>query len=94
MNHSHANRETFLTREAILKLLSDDEVAAVSKAEETSASIKDGEEYLNLEQLDRGVQKAHGTVQAIGQTLERKAVHEKTWTRILDALKALPGTED
>ena len=94
MNQSQANRETFLTRETILKLLSDDEVASVSTAEETSASIKDGEEYLNLEQLDRGVQKAHGTIQAIGQTLERKAVHEKTWAKILDALKALPGTED
>jgi len=94
MNQSQTNRETFLTREAILKLLSDDEVASVSKAEETPASIKDGEEYLNLEQLDRGVQKAHGTVQAIGQTLERKAVHEKTWARILEALKALPGARD
>jgi len=47
-----------------------------------------------LEQLDRGVQKAQGTIKAIGQTLERKAVHEKTWAKILDALKALPGTED
>jgi hypothetical protein len=86
MIEANANRETLLTRENILKLLSDDEVAAVSTAE-TIIRFKEGEEYLDLEHLDRGVQKAHGATQAIGQTLERKAVHPKTWAKILLALK-------
>jgi len=93
MIHTDTSRETFLTRETILKLLSDEEVEAVSMAE-TAATLTEGEEYLDLEHLDLGVQKAHGATLAIGQTLERKAVHEETWTRIQAALKALARVQD
>jgi len=40
-----------------MKLLSDDEVARVSTAQ-TASHIPDGDEYVNLEQLDKGVQRA------------------------------------
>ena len=46
-----------IARESVLKLLSDDEVASVSTAE-AAARLLDGEEYLDLGQLDRGVQQA------------------------------------
>jgi len=49
-------RTETVTRDNVLKLLSDDEVASVSTAE-TAPRLLDGEEYLDLEHLDRGVQR-------------------------------------
>ena len=73
------------TRESVLALLSDGEVAAVSTAE-TAARLLDGEEYLDLEQLERGVQLATKTAAAIGNVLPRRAVHKDTWSKILTLL--------
>ena len=76
-----------VTRESILKLLSDDEVASVCTAE-TKVTLAEHDEYVDLEQLERGVQKAHGAGPVMGRMLPRKAVHPDTWTKILTALKA------
>ncbi|HEV7671746.1 MAG TPA: hypothetical protein VGS22_24755 [Thermoanaerobaculia bacterium] len=77
----------YTTREAILKLLSDDEVASVSTAE-TAASLAHGEEYLDLEHLDQGVQSADGDTASLGNVLTRKAVHADTWDKIVKQLSA------
>jgi hypothetical protein len=50
-----ASRATCLTRDTMLKLLSDEEVARISTAE-TMPALSDGAEYLDLENFDRGVQ--------------------------------------
>jgi hypothetical protein len=81
------NRNQYVSRDRILKLLNNDEVASVSTAE-TAASLGEGEEFLDLERLDRGVQQAHGSAPVMGRVLPRKAVHEKTWSKILDELAA------
>jgi hypothetical protein len=78
-----STRTELLTRETILKLLSDDEVSKVSTAE-AGIHLADGEEYLDLERLEAGVLTA-----TMGSVLPRKAVHEATWTRILQQLSAL-----
>ncbi len=52
-----AKRAEQATREAILELLSDEETARVSTAE-TATALTEGAEYVDLEQLDRGVQRA------------------------------------
>ena len=52
-----ASRATCLTRDTILKLLSEEEVAGISSAE-TMPALSDGAEYLNLENFDPGVQHA------------------------------------
>jgi len=79
-------RTEYLTRDRILKMLSDDEVARVSAAEGT-ARLKDGEEYLDLDHLERGVQEArNGTAVSLGGALPKSAVQEATWTRILGQL--------
>ncbi len=44
-------RNEYLARDAVLKTLSDDEVASVSMAE-TAAQLADGEDYLDLERLE------------------------------------------
>ena len=76
-----------VTRESILKLLSDDEVASVCTAE-TKVRLAEQDEYVDLEQLELGVQKAHGAGPAMGRMLPRKAVHPDTWTKIRTALAA------
>jgi len=74
-----------MTRDTILKMLSDDEVAKVSTAE-TAPKMAEGDEYVDLEQLPRGVQHAHGAHTPMQNVLPRKAVHEKTWSKILKEL--------
>ena len=80
-------RAAYVTRDGILKLLSDEEVARVSTAE-TAARLSDGEEYVDLEHLDRGVCRALGMTAEMGQLLPRSAVHKDTWRRILTELAA------
>ena len=84
-------RSDYLTRDSILKVLSDQEVASVSTAE-TAARLLDGDEYLDLEQLHQGVQKAFRTTIPMGRVLPRKAVHENTWSKIVAQL-AIPDSE-
>jgi hypothetical protein len=80
-------RTEYATRDSILQLLSDEEVARVSTAE-TAARLSDGDEYLDLEQLDQGVRCARGTATPMGRVLPRKAVHANTWSKILTQLAA------
>jgi hypothetical protein len=74
-----------VNRDSILKLLSDNEVARVSKAE-TAEKLAYGEEYVDLGQPTRGVQHANGTGANMGDVLPRKAVGDQTWSKILTHL--------
>ena len=80
------NRADHVTREHILGLLSDLEVAKVSTAEPAS-KLADGEEFVDLERLSSGVQCAHGAGTPMGRVLPRKAVHQETWTKIVTQLQ-------
>ncbi len=77
-------RTEYVLRNAIMNLLSDEEVARVSTAE-TAVRLADGDEYIDLERLNQGVhrasQAAHPT--PMGRVLPRKAVHQDTWSKIL-----------
>jgi len=77
----------YTTRNNVLKLLSEEEVARVSTAE-TAAGLAAGEEYLDLEQLERGVLRAQGAITPMGRVLPRKSVGDPTWRRILNQLGA------
>ncbi len=79
-------RADHVTREHILKLLSDFEVAKVSTAE-TAPKLLEGEEFVDLEQLSSGVQCADGAGTPMGRVLPRKAVHEETWSKIVTQLQ-------
>ncbi len=81
------DREKYVNRDGILKLLSDAEVARVSMAETAERLLK-GEEYLDLEHLDWGVQSAVGATAPMGHVLPRKAVEPETWDKILKYLAA------
>lgn len=78
-------RSAFVTRDDVLKLLSDDEVASVSMAE-TTARLAEGEEFLDLEHLDKGVLQAKGKSASMGRVLPKKSVHPETWQKFLSHL--------
>jgi predicted transcriptional regulator len=78
-------RTEYLTRDSILKLLSDEEVAKVSMAE-TAVRLLEGDEYLDLEQLEQGVRRAGGAATPMGRVLPKNAVHANTWNKILMVL--------
>jgi hypothetical protein len=73
-------------RDIILKLLSDDENGKVSNAE--GKPLPAGEEYVDLEDLDAGVQTASEAMTADEATsiVPRSAVNDETWTKILAEL--------
>jgi len=76
----------YLTRESVLKDLSDEEVASVSTAEATS-HLSNGDEYLDLDHLEKGIRRAQGITPPMGHVLPKKAVHEQTWRKIMGQLK-------
>ena len=86
----NATRNEYLTRDRILKLLSDQEVASVATAE-TAERLADGDEYLDLEQLQEGVQKAGSSATPMGRVLPKKAIHESTWAKLLKQLGKAPS---
>jgi len=85
-------RKEYLLRNAVMNLLSDDEVTKVSTAE-TAARLSDGDEYVDLEQLCDGVRRAPSTSTPMGRVLPRSAVHQDTWNKILSQL-AIPFLAD
>jgi hypothetical protein len=76
------SRAEYVTRESIMKLLSDDEVARVSMAE-TAQNLSKNDEFIDLEHVSDGVKGAAGVPARMGTVLPRKAVHPDTWTKIL-----------
>ena len=80
-------RSQYITRESVLMFLSDDETAAVATAE-TATRLPEGDEYLDMEQLDQGVQRAHHQKIPMGRALPKKSIHENTWNKILEQLPA------
>jgi len=74
-------------RDRILQLLVEGEVDGASVVA-TAVRLANGDEYLDLEQLQQGVQRARGAVNPLSGVLPRKAIHEDTWRRILRQLKA------
>jgi hypothetical protein len=81
-------RTDYITRDTIMKLLSDDDIARVSTAE-TAASLAEGDEYVDLEAPDRGVQRALKNAPVpMGRVLPRKAVRDEAWREIVILLSA------
>ena len=74
-----------MTRDTILEMLSDDEIANV-RAAESAARLGDGDEYLDLDALDQGVRRSPRPDTLMGRVLPRKAVQDETWNNILREL--------
>lgn len=81
-------RRHYLVRAGMLKLLSHEEVASVSTAEPAD-QLGEGDEYIDLKHIDRGVCRARGVTPPMARVLDRKAVKEATWTKIVQQLATL-----
>jgi hypothetical protein len=79
----HKIKSAYETRDQVLKLLSDDEIARVSTAE-GEARLADEEEYIDLAAPLNGVRRVHGVMQlTMGKVLPRSAVSAATWAKIV-----------
>jgi hypothetical protein len=75
----------------VLKLLAHGEHADFSEPGTTAKTLPNGDEYLDLDQLARGVQRARVGATLGAHVVPRKAIHEDTWRRILRQLAAMLG---
>jgi hypothetical protein len=76
----------FVSRDNILKILNDEEAARI-RLPATASQLVDGDEFIDLTQIERGVQRA-GQSNPVADVLPRKAVHENTWKKIVTNLNA------
>ena len=77
-------RERYTTREEILEMLTDEETARVSTAE--GSPMSEGDEYIDLTAVSKGVMRVDGVAVSIGHVLPRRAVGDVTWSNILSHL--------
>ncbi len=74
-------------RNGILQLLSDAEVAKVSNTED-KAAVSAGDTYIDLENLEAGVQEAKsGTAVASARIIQKSALSAETWNKIVAKLQ-------
>ena len=69
-------------REAILETLWGDPIARVL-GHDIPRRLEAGDEYLDLQRPEAGVQRASGTMSPTGGELSRKAVQPATWDKLL-----------
>jgi hypothetical protein len=87
---SEAKRANYLSRDAIMNLMSNDEIAKVSSVE-ASTGLKTGDEYVDLENLDKGIQRASVAASVnLKHAVPRGAVSSETWSRIMAELATRP----
>lgn len=71
------------SRDSVLRLLSGDEVARLADVE-TVPSLEIGDQYLDLERLECGVQTVHALSRlGVGRALPRNGIGAETWSKIL-----------
>jgi len=84
---AEGKRSELISREAILELLSNEEVARVS-TDESSRQLEYGEEYVDLLRLNQGVQSVKELSGArVPNALPRRDVQDATWAKIVAQLK-------
>jgi hypothetical protein len=87
---THQTRSDLIARDSLLKLLTDEEMARVSTAE-TGSSLTAGQEYIDLEHLDKGVQIYNTAANVVmSNALPRRAVGDPTWSNIITQLGMQP----
>ena len=84
---NNEKRSEYFTRDSIMELLSDDEIAKVT-TDESATSLLAGDEYIDLEQLDQGVRTVGEGAAAIaaGRVIAKKAIQPRTWDQVVEQL--------
>ncbi len=85
---STSARDELSARNSIMMLLSDEETARVTTAE-AGPSLVEGSEFLDLEHLERGIQRVSGAATPeMADVIPRSAVGNDTWSRIVTHLSS------
>ena len=85
---SGSTRDELSARNSIMMLLTDEENIRVTTAE-AGASLADGSEFVDLEHLERGIQRAPGASPlAMQNVIPRSAVGNDTWNKIVTHLSS------
>jgi hypothetical protein len=79
-NMAVGNLNEYVLREEVMKLLSAAELAEIEHA---AAGLREGQEYLDLEQALQGVKRAAASSPPKGRFLPRDAVNAATWSKIV-----------
>ncbi len=88
---TETRRTEFVTRDEILKLLSDDEIARLS-TREAGPALAVGDEYVDLKHLKGGVRRMTAEMRVkTGDVLPHGAVTDETWSKICAVLTGTPG---
>jgi hypothetical protein len=85
VDDSQLNSDT--NRNAILKVLWNDDIAGFGRAK-IPARLQQGDEFIDLQLLGKGVQHALRVTAPTGGVLPRKAVQANTWLQIVARLSA------
>jgi hypothetical protein len=88
----YRERQQPLIDTMLIALLSEEEFARVNTPH-AAARLSEADEYLDLEQLDRGVQRGPVAPRPICRLLPRSAVRESTWAEILGWLHAMQARQ-
>lgn len=83
-------KEARAIRGRLLRLLRDEPVPSTPCAE--TAALWYGEEYLDLERLDQGVQRVHEPARTAAGVLPRRAVHVDIWRKLVNKLPRPEGS--
>lgn len=86
----HAVPSAF-NREGIMQALWEDPIAGVT-GRDMPARLRRGDEYVDLQHLEAGVQRALGSMAPTGGELARMAVRADTWARLLVYLRPSGGS--
>lgn len=73
-------------RDEVLMLLWSDQIASTSRGS-IPARLARGEEYIDLQRLERGVQRAINSEAPMGGVLARKAVQPETWQQLIGMIR-------
>ena len=89
---SHDKKNTFILRDRVLALLSDEENAKVSQVE-AEYVLSATQQYVDLNKLERGVLTAPADFTAMGHVLPRRALRESTWSSIVALIESPSAPE-
>jgi hypothetical protein len=88
----YRERQPPLIDTMLIALLSEEEFARVNSPQ-AAARLSDADEYLDLEQLERGVQRGPVAPRPICRLLPRNALRETTWAEIIGCLRAMQAMQ-
>lgn len=87
----HEKHSQRLTRDTIMKLLSDDEAAEVNSGN-GPVLLSGGDEYIDLDELKGGVRRALSeTTRPARQVVAKSGVKDESWKKIVAELESYAG---